>query len=42
MGTTLQLEGRLQSRNYIKITENGSVERVAFEVSVTQAEAIVS
>ena len=40
VGTTLQLEGRLQSRNYIKITENGSVERVAFEVSVTQAERL--
>ena len=38
VGTSLRLEGRLQSRNYIKLTETGAEERVAFEVSVTEAE----
>lgn len=37
VGTSLKLEGRLQSRSYIKLTESGAVERVAFEVSVTEA-----
>ena len=42
VGSVLQLEGRLQSRNYIKLTEAGAVERVAFEVSVTEAVKLVS
>ena len=29
----LELEGRLQSRNYIKMTETGPVEKTAFEIS---------
>lgn len=38
VGCSIRLEGRLQSRRYIKLTEEGPVERVAFEVSVTEAE----
>ena len=38
VGTCIRLEGRLQSRRYIKLTESGPTERVAFEVSVTSAE----
>lgn len=34
VGTQIRLEGRLQSRQYIKLTENGAVEKTAFEVSV--------
>lgn len=41
VGTELKLEGRIQSRNYIKLTEEGPVEKTAFEVSVTEAEASV-
>ena len=41
MGTNLRLEGRLQSRSYIKLTEAGAEERVAFEVSVTEAESLI-
>ena len=33
VGTRLELEGRLQSRNYIKMTETGPVEKTAFEIS---------
>lgn len=42
VGTELKLEGRIQSRNYIKLTEDGPVEKTAFEVSVTEAEAAVA
>jgi len=38
VGTEIRLEGRIQSRNYIKVTEDGPLEKTAFEVSVTQAE----
>ena len=41
VGTVVSLEGRLQSRGYIKVTEEGPVEKVAFEVSVTEIEAQV-
>ena len=37
VGTQLRLEGRLQSRSYIKLTEEGALQRVAFEVSVAEA-----
>ena len=37
VGTHLQLQGRIQSRSYIKLTEDGPVEKTAFEVSVTDA-----
>ncbi len=35
-GTSVHLEGRLQSRDYIKLTETGPVQRTAFEISATQ------
>ena len=41
VGTSIRLEGRLQSRRYIKVTDSGPVERTAFEVSVTQAEELI-
>ena len=37
VGTRILLEGRVQSRRYVKLTEEGTVERTAFEVSVTDA-----
>lgn len=37
VGTHLALQGRIQSRRYIKLTEEGPVEKTAFEVSVTDA-----
>lgn len=37
VGQSLTLEGRLQSRNYRKLTENGPEERTAYEVSVSRA-----
>lgn len=40
IGTQLNLEGRLQSRNYIKVSEEGAVEKTAYEVSVTEIEAL--
>ena len=40
VGTAVRLEGRFQSRPYLKLTESGPVERVAYEVSVTEAEAL--
>lgn len=39
VGQTVKLEGRIQSRNYIKLTDEGAVEKTAFEVSVTEIEA---
>lgn len=42
VGTRLELKGRIQSRQYIKLTEEGSVEKTAFEVSVTEAECLES
>ena len=42
VGTQVKLEGRIQSRRYIKMTEDGPVERTAFEVSVIQAEAVAA
>ena len=37
VGTQLKLEGRIQSRQYIKLIDGESVEKTAFEVSVTEA-----
>lgn len=34
VGDPLRLEGRLQSRNYRKVTEEGETTRVAYEVSI--------
>ena len=36
VGQRLQLEGRVQSRSYIKLTEDGPTEKTAYEVSVTE------
>ena len=41
VGTQLRLQGRIQSRNYIKLTEDGPVEKTAFEVSVTEIEPVI-
>ncbi|MBQ3551733.1 MAG: single-stranded DNA-binding protein [Clostridia bacterium] len=35
VGDTVEIYGRLQSRNYVKLTEDGSMERTAYEVSTT-------
>ena len=40
VGCPIALTGRLQSRTYMKNTPEGAVEKVAFEVSVTQLEAL--
>jgi len=34
VGTTLRLEGRLQSRSYRKVTPTGEEQRVAYEISI--------
>ena len=36
VGTRMALRGRVQSRNYLKLTETGTEERTAFEVSVAE------
>ena len=36
VGTVVRLEGRIQSRRYIKVTDQGAAEKTAFEVSVTE------
>ena len=40
VGTQLELEGRIQSRHYIKLTEEGAVEKTAYEVSVTEMQEL--
>ncbi len=35
-GRPVRLTGRFQSRNYIKVTETGSLQRTAYEISVTE------
>lgn len=37
VGTAVTVSGRIQSRRYIKMTEEGAVEKTAYEVSVTEA-----
>ena len=39
-GTTVSLEGRIQSRRYIKLIGGEPVEKTAFEVSVTEIEEL--
>ena len=39
-GTALQLAGRFQSRPYIKMTADGPVEKVAYEVSAAEIERL--
>ena len=41
VGAKLSLTGRIQSRNYIKLSDSGAVEKTAFEVSVSRAELIL-
>jgi len=36
VGAAMELEGRIQSRRYIKNTEDGAVEKTAFEVSAAE------
>ena len=38
VGTVLQLTGRIQSRRYIKLTEDGPLEKTAYEVSASEIE----
>lgn len=38
VGQTLSLKGRIQSRIYIKMTDEGTVEKTAFEVSAAEIE----
>ena len=40
VGTMLRLEGRIQSRRYIKLTDAGTEERTAFEVSAAEIERL--
>lgn len=40
VGTRLELEGRIQSRHYIKLTDDGAIEKTAYEVSVTELSPI--
>jgi len=40
VGTTVKLEGRLQSRNYIKVENGVGVEKTAYEVSIVSAERV--
>ena len=41
VGTSVSLEGRIQSRKYIKATESEAVEKTAFEVSVTEIVEVI-
>ena len=38
VGDLVRLQGRLQSRNYCKVVENGEEQRVAFEISIMEME----
>lgn len=40
VGTRLALRGRFQSRGYVKLTEDGPVQRVAYEISAAEAEVL--
>ena len=40
VGTAVRLEGRFQSRPYLKLLEDGSERRVAYEVSAAEVEAV--
>ena len=40
VGTKLALRGRVQSRRYLKLTEGGTVERTAFEVSAAEMQRL--
>ena len=36
----IRIHGRLQSRNYTKVTEDGAIERTAYEISALRAEIL--
>ena len=36
----IRIQGRLQSRNYTKITEDGAIERTAYEISALRSEIL--
>ena len=38
VGDRLRLEGRIQSRSYVKLTEEGPLEKVAYEVSASEVQ----
>lgn len=40
VGTRLRLEGRMQSRGYIKLTDDGPIQRTAYEISAMSVEDI--
>lgn len=40
IGTSISLEGRLQSREYVKMLETGSEKRTAYEISAISAEVL--
>ncbi len=42
VGERVELSGRFQSRSYVKLTETGPVERVAFEVSAAEVSLLAS
>ena len=42
VGNRVRLEGRIQSRDYIKLTEDGPVQRTAFEISATDVRLVES
>lgn len=39
-GDRIRINGRLQSRTYLKVTENGTQERTAYEISALNAEIL--
>lgn len=41
VGDGVRLEGRLQSRTYQKVTDSGTQDRIAFEISVMKMEPVV-
>ncbi|MFI3313560.1 MAG: single-stranded DNA-binding protein, partial [Eubacteriales bacterium] len=41
VGATILLEGRLQSRNYIKVIDGESIQRTAYEVSAMSASVVL-
>ncbi|MFB0920809.1 MAG: single-stranded DNA-binding protein, partial [Oscillospiraceae bacterium] len=40
VGDTIELEGRIQSRSYIKSADSGQVKKVAYEVSASSVDKI--
>ena len=40
VGDTIELEGRIQSRSYIKSSESGQVKKTAYEVSASSVEKV--